>query len=155
MQTAQHIYANAPLGSLIRYGNGQPRPPERFKNKVRAWESANGVGRLVERRPGTANRPASITLHLGDFESEGIIIMIAHRHIDINSTETLELVEPPIAGTVRVLTHDHGHDELRFLARDMTAAGRWMNENRYRNMRAEVVPSPDPVSLPEEQKAAA
>ena len=29
--SAQYIYDTAPLGSLIRYSNGEPRPPERFR----------------------------------------------------------------------------------------------------------------------------
>jgi len=39
--SAQHIYTSAPLGSLIRYSNGKPRPPARFRRKLRAWEHEN------------------------------------------------------------------------------------------------------------------
>lgn len=155
MVTARHIYETAPLGSLIRYGNGQPRPPEHFKRKVRAWQNENGAGRLVKRRPATDTRPATLTLHLGDFESDNIIIMVAHKHFDLDGTETFELIEPPMAGTVRVLTRDGDHDELRYLAPDMTAAEQWMKEHRYANMRVEVVPYPDPVSVPNDRKTAA
>lgn len=28
-------------GTMVRVSNGQPRPPERFKNKLKAWESEN------------------------------------------------------------------------------------------------------------------
>ncbi|EZP69562.1 hypothetical protein BV96_04102 [Sphingomonas paucimobilis] len=47
--SAQSIYDTAPLGSLIRYSNGEPRPPERFTRKLKAWNNDNGIGRLVER----------------------------------------------------------------------------------------------------------
>lgn len=149
MHSAQHIYATAPLGSLIRFGTAQPRPPERFKRKVREWESQNGVGRLVKRRPARGSIPATITLHLGDFESGGVIIMVAHRVFEVGGTERFEIAEPPMAGTVRILTRDPGGDELRHLAPDMTAAQQWIAANRMSNMRAEVVPYPDPVVVPE------
>lgn len=50
--SAQSIYDTAPLGSLIRYSNREPRPPERFTRKLRTWNNENGLGRLVERYPG-------------------------------------------------------------------------------------------------------
>ena len=50
--SAQYIYDTAPLGSLIRYSNGEPRPPERFRRKLAAWNNDNGTGRFVERYPG-------------------------------------------------------------------------------------------------------
>ena len=46
--SAPLIYETAPLGSLIRYSNGEPRPPERFTRKVKAWTNDNGVGRLTD-----------------------------------------------------------------------------------------------------------
>jgi hypothetical protein len=39
------IYDSAPLGALIRFSNGELRPPARFTRKVAAWERVNGVGR--------------------------------------------------------------------------------------------------------------
>ena len=42
--SAQYIYDTAPLGSLIRYSNGEPRPPERFRRKLAAWNNDNGTG---------------------------------------------------------------------------------------------------------------
>ena len=37
--SAQHIYVSAPLGSIVRYSDGTPRPPARFKRKLAAWEN--------------------------------------------------------------------------------------------------------------------
>lgn len=45
--SAQRIYDLAPLGAVIRYSDGTPRPPERFRKKVAAWENNNKCGRLV------------------------------------------------------------------------------------------------------------
>lgn len=41
----------APLGALIRYTDGSPKPPARFTKKLAAWERSNGVGRLVKKEP--------------------------------------------------------------------------------------------------------
>ena len=40
-----------PLGALIRYTDGSPKPPARFTKKLAAWERSNGVGRLVKKEP--------------------------------------------------------------------------------------------------------
>jgi len=148
MHFARHIYQSAPLGSPIKYGNGEPRPPERFTRKLRAWEHEIGTGRLVERTPASANLPAMFTLHLGDFGSEGVIIMVVRRLFSTASRNPFEIVETPKPGMVRVLTGTGHREELRFLAPDMAGAERWMEAHHYSDMRVEVVPDPDPVVLP-------
>ena len=142
--SAQLIFDTAPLGSLIRFSNGEPRPPARFSRKLRAWNNDNGLGRLVERSPartsgsGTVS-PASFVLHLGNFDSQGIILVTIRRHYSLNSKLQFEVMEVPRAGMVRVLTHYADRDELRHLADDMAAAELWMAQNRYSDMRTEVV----------------
>ena len=49
--SASTIIDTAPLGALIRYTDGSPKPPARFTKKLAAWERSNGVGRLVKRGP--------------------------------------------------------------------------------------------------------
>lgn len=155
MHSARHVYESAPLGSLVRYSNGEPCPPERFKKKVRAWEYANGTGRLVERHPASGMSPASFTLHLGGFESEGTVIMVARRIYSCEDDAPFEIVETPKPGMVRVLTGHGSREELHFLAPDMASAERWMASNRFGEMRVEVVPYPDPVVIPQDLGKAA
>ena len=50
--SAQLIYDHAPLGAIIRYSDGTPRPPERHRRKLQAWENRNNTGRLVKKMPG-------------------------------------------------------------------------------------------------------
>ena len=73
--SARSIYETAPLGSLIRFSNGEPRPPARFSRKLRAWGEENGTGRLVERVPGYSGAsyrsPPTFVLHLGNFGRDG------------------------------------------------------------------------------------
>lgn len=150
--SAQSIYDTAPLGSLIRYSNGERRPPERFTRKLKAWNNDNGIGRLVERRAEeirpTWRSPAGFCLHLGNYGSQGIIAIVVNRHYSIESALHFEIAETPRPGMVRVISSFSGRDELRYLAPHMAAAEEWMARNSYSNMRAEVVPDPDPVILP-------
>ena len=44
--SASTIIDTAPLGALIRYTDGSPKPPARFTKKLAAWERSNGVGLL-------------------------------------------------------------------------------------------------------------
>tara|TARA_R110000868_G_scaffold363120_2_gene625374 strand:- start:2105 stop:2575 length:471 start_codon:yes stop_codon:yes gene_type:complete len=148
--SAQLIYDTAPLGSLIRYSNGEQRPPERFTRKLKAWNNDNGIGRLIERTPEeirpTYRSPASFCLHLGNYGSQGIVAIVVRRHYSIESSLRFEIAETPTAGKVRVLSSFNGRDELRYLAPHMAAAEEWMARNRYSNLRAEIVA--DPVILP-------
>ena len=47
--SATTIIDTAPLGALIRYTDGSPKPSPRFTKKLAAWERSNGVGRLVKK----------------------------------------------------------------------------------------------------------
>jgi hypothetical protein len=157
--SAQLIYDTGPLGSLIRYSNGELRPPERFTRKLKAWNNDNGIGRLVERiaegvRP-TYRSPAGFCLHLGNYGSQGIIAIVVRRHYSVGSALHFEIAEMPKPGMVRVLTSCAGRDELRFLAPDMASAQDWLAQNRYTDARFEVVGDPDPVVLPSSLRRAA
>ena len=60
--SAQDIVDRAPLGAMIRFSDGTPQPPTRFKRKLRAWEDRNGTGRLTEKsgpRDGRATSPCT------------------------------------------------------------------------------------------------
>src|SRR3546814_8601680 len=74
------LIRTAPLGALLRYSDGQPRPPVRFNKKLAAWERTNGVGRLIKKTPAvvrpTYSIPEGFTLHHGDFGSGGVIVMV-------------------------------------------------------------------------------
>lgn len=147
--SAQSVYDTAPLGSLIRFSNSEPRPPARFTRKVNAWNQDNGIGRLVLRTPerisGNYRSPASFALHLGNYGSQGLIAIVVTRHYSIDSPLNFEVAEMPKPGMVRILTSFGGRDELRFLAPDMAAAEAWLARNHYSNVRLECVSDPDLV----------
>lgn len=157
--SAQYIYDTAPLGSLIQYLNGAPRPPERFRRKLAAWNNDNGTGRLVERYPGQVTdnyrSAAHFMLHLATYGSQGVIVMTVRRAYSVESSLNFGIIDTPKPGQVRVLTTFRGKDELRHLAADMASAEAWMRDNPYSGMRAEIVTEADLAVLPSKFRRAA
>jgi hypothetical protein len=140
---AQDIFALAPLGARIGFSDGIPRPPDRFRKKLSAWENDNGVGRLTAKQParlmGGYQSAAGFNLHLGDYGSHGVTIIVVTRCLSVTSRLDFEILDVPQPGMVRVLTDYQGAVELRHLASDMVSAQRWAENNRYSDMRFDVV----------------
>lgn len=133
--SAHIVYDSAPLGSVIRYSDGAPKPPARFTRKIADWESRNGAGRLVKKEPprtrATYTSPAYFTLHEGDFGQGGIIVVSVRRTWSVESHLRFEVVERPAIGMVRVLQDLGDSPELLHLARDRETAERWLASNSY------------------------
>lgn len=146
------VVASIPLGALLRFFDGTPRPPERFRRKLNAWKNRNDTGRLVQRSPactlGGSPFPATFTLHLGDYGAAGTIVMIVNRGFQATTDLRFEVLELPTPGTVRLLARHGAREELRHLAPDMAAAEEWMARNRYSNLVVEVVGDEDAARLP-------
>ena len=141
--SATTIIDTAPLGALIHYTDGSPKPPARFTKKMAAWECSNGVGRLVKKEPPrsypTWTATASFTLHEGNFASVGVILVTIMRSHSADSRLNFEVVERPKAGQVRVLLDFGGTMELLHLAESVGAAELWIAKEGYRNARLEIV----------------
>ena len=156
--SATKIFDQAPLGALIRYTDGSPKPPARFTKKMAAWERSNGVGRLVKKEPTrsypTWTAPASFTLHEGNFSSDGVILVTIMRSHSVDSQLNFEVVEEPKAGQVRVLLDFGGSTELLHLASSVAAAELWIAKEGYRNARFEIVGAEDDDGAGEEGIAA-
>ncbi|MER8605886.1 hypothetical protein NKH48_19430 [Mesorhizobium sp. M1233] len=139
--SAHIVYESAPLGSVIRYSDGAAKPPARFTKKLAAWESRNGVGRLVRKEPprerATYSSPAYFTLHEGDFGQGGIIVSV-RRTWSVESDLRFEVMERPMIGMVRVLQELGDSPELLYLAKDREAAERWLASNSYSRALEEV-----------------
>ena len=133
--SASTIIDTAPLGALIRYTDGSPKPPARFTKKLAAWERSNGVGRLVKKEP----PPASFTLHEGNFSSDGVILVTIMRSHSADSLLIFEVAEEPKPGQIRVLLDFGGNMELLHLAESVGAAELWIAKEGYRNARLEMV----------------
>ncbi|QIG81720.1 hypothetical protein G5C33_01380 [Sphingosinithalassobacter tenebrarum] len=137
------MVASVPLGTLLRFFDGTPRPPERFRRKLSAWKNRNDTGRLVEksqaRTLGATPFPATFTLHLANYGSAGTIVMVVNRGFQATTDLRFEILERPAPGMVRVLSRRNGRVELHRLTSDMAEAEAWMAKNRYCDPIAEIV----------------
>ncbi|WP_108610705.1 hypothetical protein [Aminobacter sp. MSH1] len=133
--SAQLIFDLVPLGSLIRYSDETSRPPERFRKKLTSWENRNSVGRLirkqVERHIGNTMLPACITLHEGDYGSNGIVTIRVHRTFSADSDLKFTVAERPAIGSVRVLDRPGDGAELVYLASHRADAEEWLTRHGY------------------------
>lgn len=140
---AHIVYDTAPLGALIRYSDGAPRPPARFAKKLAAWERRNGIGRLVRKEPARDRPaycvPASIILNEGNFASASLIIVTFMREHSLDSNLRYEIVGRPSIGMVRVLLPVGDNIELLHLADSREAAELWLAKNHHANARLEEV----------------
>lgn len=141
--SAALIFDIAPLGSLVSYTDGSPKPPARFSKKLAAWERRNGVGRLVrkvpERERPTYTSPPCFTLNEGCYGRDDIVVMTVTRIYGIDSDLTFHVVERPRIGQVRIVQTLGETDELLHLAEDREAAELWLAKTGYRNVRLEPV----------------
>ncbi|OYR17702.1 hypothetical protein [Brucella grignonensis] len=135
--SAEMIYDLVPLGSTLRYSDGTPRPPERHRKKLAAWENRSSGGRLVrkqaESRIGNTTIPAYITLHEGDYGSQGTIVLRVHRTFSVNSELKFAVVGRPAIGSVLVLDRAGDDAELVHLAANRAAAEEWLTRHGYPN----------------------
>ncbi|MBV5264760.1 hypothetical protein [Pinisolibacter aquiterrae] len=133
--TAQRIFDIAPIGSIVAWSDGTPRPPERHKKKLDAWRANNARGRLIamqgERKLGTMVIPAGFTLHETDLASGGVIVMKVSRCFSVASNLRFEVVERPSTGSVHVLDRPGHGRELVHLAADRRDAEAWLSRHGY------------------------
>lgn len=133
--TAQRIFDLAPIGSIVAWSDGTPRPPERHTKKLAAWLSTNARGRLIakqeERRLGTVVIPAGFTLHETDLASGGVIVMKVLRTFSVASNLRFEVVEHSPVGSVRIFDRPGDGRELVHLAADRNEAEAWLSRHGY------------------------
>ncbi|MGQ4274123.1 hypothetical protein [Terrihabitans sp. B22-R8] len=141
--SASLIFDCAPLGSLVTYSDGAPKPPTRFTKKLAAWERRNGVGRLVRKEPGrerpTYSSPPCFTLREGDFSAGGIILVTVMHTYGIDSDLQFRVVERPKVGQVRVVQNVGDNVELLHLADNREAAELWLAKSGYTRARLDEV----------------
>jgi hypothetical protein len=146
--SAQHIFDDTPLGSIIRYSDGSPKPLARFTRKLSLWERSNGSGRLIRKSPGrdVGNYPfpASITMHEGDLGGGGIVLIVLHRSFSVDTRLRFDVVETPALGSVQVLGQYGTGTELLHLAANYEAAASWLKQHTHSNVVLEEVKADEP-----------
>jgi hypothetical protein len=141
--SAQAIYNAAPLGALVRFSDGKPKPPSRFTKKLASWERSNGVGRLIRKTPpfvrGSYAGGATITLHEGDFASGDVVLVTIQRTHGIDSELRFEVIGTTKPGSWRIVRPYGETVELLHLAEDRAAADAWLRRHRHSDARVEPV----------------
>ncbi|NEJ24204.1 hypothetical protein GR247_29190 [Rhizobium leguminosarum] len=129
------IYERAPIGSIVAWSDGTPRPPERHRKKLAAWEDRNSKGRLIRKQGkrgiGNVNLSPDFTLHEGDFGANGVITIRIHRTFSLDSRLTFKVIERPQLGHIRVFDRAGDNAELAHLAANRQAAEEWLARHGY------------------------
>ncbi|MBB5577069.1 hypothetical protein [Rhizobium paranaense] len=125
--SASLIYDLAPIGSIVAWSDGTPRPPERHKLAV--WEARNSKGRLIRKQ----EKRGAVTLHEGDFGGGGVIAIRIHRTFSLDSELAFKVIERPVLGSVRVFDRAGANAELVHLAANRQAAEEWLTRHGYPN----------------------
>lgn len=133
--SANLIFDLAPIGAIIAWSDGTPRPPERFNKKLAAWKTRNSRGRLVykegPRVSGNHASPGYFTLHEGDLGSKGTIVVTIYRTFALDSALSFKVVERPPLGTVRIFDRASSSRQLVHLADSHMAAKIWLESHGY------------------------
>lgn len=131
------IYERAPIGSIVAWSDGTPRPPERHKKKLSAWKTRNSQGRLIrkhgERTTGSYVAWPNFTLHEGDFGGNGTIVIRVHRTFGVDSDPIFKVLERPPLGAIRIFDRAGEFAELIHLAENREAAEAWLKQHGYPN----------------------
>jgi len=133
--TAQRIFDLAPIGSIVAWSDGTPRPSDRHKKKLDTWRANNARGRLItklaERRIGTVVIPAGFTLHETDLATGGVIVMKVFKTFSVASSLLFEVVGSPPIGSVLIFDRPGESRELVHLAADRREAEAWLSGHGY------------------------
>lgn len=133
--SARSIFDTAPIGAIIRYSDGAPRPLARFRRKLAAWANANNAGRLVRKTPartlGNHTSRPSFTLHQGDYGDTGVVVLKVFKTFSVDSWLTFVVTELPAAGAVRVFNRRGDDAELVYLAGSRADAEIWLKSHGY------------------------
>ena len=157
--SAHTIFERAPLGSIVAWSDGTPRPPDRHRKKLSTWQSNNSQGRLIQkqgtRSVGNVTLSASFTLHEADLGAGGVIAIRVHRTFSLASSLSFAIIERPAVGSVRVFDRAGGHAELVHLAPHRAAAEHWLSEHGYPNAVLEEVSADEAAANTVEGRAPA
>ncbi|MGV4797422.1 hypothetical protein [Rhizobium sp. F40D2] len=157
--SASLIYDLAPIGAIVTWSDGTPRPPERHRRKLAAWENRNSKGRLIRKQGkrgiGNACLSPDFTLHEGDFGTNSVITIRNHRTFSLDSSLTFKVIARPQLGYIRVFDRAGDNAELVHLAANRQAAEEWLTRHSYPNAVLEEVTADEVAAAHVEGRVAA
>lgn len=157
--SASSIYDLAPIGSIVTWSDGTPRPPERHRKKLAARENRNSKGRLIRKQGkrgiGNVWLSPDFTLHEGDFGANGVITIRIHRTFSLDRSLTFKVIERPQLGHIRVFDRAGDNAELVHLAASHQSAEEWLTRHGYPNAVLEEVTADEVAAAHVEGRVAA
>jgi len=157
--SAHSIFEYAPIGAVVAWSDGSPRPPEHHRRKLDAWTSNNSQGRLIRKQGGRdigiVDPHGSFTLNEADFGAGGVIAIRIHRTFSLGSTLRFAIVGRPAVSSMRVFDRPGDHAKLVHLAPHRAAAEQWLSEHGYPNAVLEEVTADEAAADAVEGRAAA
>ena len=94
--SASLVFTLVPIGSIVSWSDGTPKPPERHKKKLAAWKTRNSSGRLI--RTATAR---------------GLVVVLDPRLAEKSYRSTILAEMPPMRRTrprTEAIAHLRGND---------------------------------------------
>nr|WP_298105421.1 hypothetical protein [uncultured Shinella sp.] len=157
--SASLIYDLAPIGAIVTWSDGTPRPPEHHRKMLAAWENRNSKGRLIQKQGkrgiGNVYLAPVFTLHEGDFGANGVITLRIHRTFSLDSSLTFKVIERPQLGHIRVFDRAGDNAELVHLAASRQSAEEWLTRHGYPNAVLEEVTADEVAAAHVEGRVAA
>lgn len=121
---AKELFDLAPLGAFVKFSDGTPRPPDRFKRKLRSWVNNNNWGYFTRADPGdpkTGYSPPTFTLQ------QDHDVLIISTLFGLYSTKTFEVTLPKPGTILAYGDHTKAGEpvEVRHVWQDYGAARAW------------------------------
>jgi len=128
--SALFIFDHAPIGAIVSWTDGRPRPPEHLIRACAEWKRNNTTGRLVRKRShfvmGQSGVPANIKVTTDGIDDFGDVIGPDFRTFPVDADLSFTIVERPPAGAYRVLDGAREDAELVHLAASRARAEEWV-----------------------------
>lgn len=129
------IFDRAPVGSIISWTDGKPRPPENQIRALAGWKRDNAEGMVVRKRShsvmGQSLVPASIKVATDAIDDLGAVIGPDFRTFLIDSVLTFTVVELPQIGSFRIFDGSGADAELLHVASGRDHAEVWVKTSGF------------------------
>ena len=120
---ADLIISLAPIGSVVEWSDGNPRPPEHHVATLYHWKRNNGVGLLV-RKFGEMGQDCPSATPFFMLRCEDDL-----RTFSVGLTYRFRIASRPKIGSVRIFERDDPAALMLHLADDRDAACAWLADN--------------------------
>lgn len=135
--SALFIFDKAPIGTIVSWTDGRPRPREDLLRAARAeWIRNNATGRLVRKRSdfvmGQSGVPASIKVATDGVDDLGAVIGPDFRTFPVDAILSFTIIERPAACSYRILDGSGEDAELLHLAPSRSHAESWVRNCGFR-----------------------